>query len=264
MTAGPAHIYEGVVAHRRLRPVGHAFSYRVFSMLIDIDRIDEASSKLSIFSHNRFNLFSFHDVDHAFDGDAPLPAQIRATLWGAGFRGDGQILLLCYPRILGYVFNPLSVFYCYNAAGALEAVLYEVRNTFGDRHCYLIAAEEGGRRIRHSADKELYVSPFMDMDQRYEFDLDLPAEKLSIGIRQFDADGLLFTASFAGERSELTDRSLVAAFVRYPLMTLKVIAAIHWEAARLFAKGMRLRKRPPAPGRAVTIIPRMKAPRKAA
>ncbi len=256
MTGAAAYLYCGKVAHRRLRPVEHSFVYRVFSMLIDIDRIDEADANLKLFSRNRFNLFSFFDRDHSYDDAAPLAAQIRATLWGAGFRGDGPINLLCYPRILGYVFNPLSVFYCYDATGALEAILYEVRNTFGERHDYLIAVEEDGRRIRQSADKKLHVSPFMDMEQRYEFDLEKPSETLSLGIRQFDPEGMLFTASFAGERSQMTDRTLAAAFARYPLMTIKVIAAIHWEAARLFAKGMRFRRAPDAPPSEISVAPK--------
>lgn len=252
---GPAaYLYFGRVAHRRLRPVEHSFTYRVFSMLIDVDRIDEAAANLKLFSRNRFNLFSFHDSDHADDRNAPLAAQIRAMLWGAGFRGDGRILLLCYPRMLGYVFNPLSVFYCYDAEGVLEAILYEVRNTFGEKHNYLIAVEDGPGRIRQSAEKKFHVSPFMAMDQRYEFDLSEPYDSLSIGIRQFDAEGPLFAASFSGRRKEMTDATLIGAFFRYPLMTLKVIAAIHWEAARLFAKGMRLSKRPPTPAPPVSIV----------
>lgn len=249
----PAHIYEGVVSHTRLRPAQHSFSYRVFSLLIDIDRIDEAAQSLKLFSRNRFNIFSFNDADHGDGGQSPLPAYVRALLWGGGFRGDGPIHLLCYPRILGYVFNPLSVYYCHDASGRLEAVLYEVRNTFGETHHYLLAAEGDGRRIRHSAQKAFYVSPFMDMDQRYDFDLNEPDERITLAIRQHDREGLIFTASFAGERRMMTDKALAAAFFRYPLMTLKVIVAIHWEAARLFAKGLRLRRRQKRPASLVRV-----------
>lgn len=249
-------LYHGAVAHQRLRPVSHRFRYSVFSMLIDIDRIDEAARALKFFSQNRFNLFSFHDRDHGGEGEAPLGARIRAVLWGAGFRGDGPISLLCYPRILGYVFNPLSVYYCRDAEGRLEAILHEVRNTFGGMHSYLIGVEDDARIIRQSADKSFHVSPFMDMDQRYDFTLTEPGERLSVAILQSDADGPIFTASFAGAREAMTDRTLLAAFFRYPLMTLKVIIAIHFEAARLFAKGMRLKGRPADPDRAVSIEPR--------
>lgn len=264
MTGPAAYLYYGCVAHRRLRPVEHRFAYRVFSMLIDVDRIDEAAANLKLFSRNRFNLFSFNDGDHADDRNAPLAAQIRAMLWGAGFRGDGRILLLCYPRILGYVFNPLSVFYCYDGEGVLEAILYEVRNTFGEKHNYLIAVEDGAGRIRQFAEKKFHVSPFMAMDQRYEFDLSEPHDSLSIGIRQFDAEGPLFTASFSGRGKEMTDATLIGAFFRYPLMTVKVIVAIHCEAARLFAKGVRLSKRPPSPVSPVSVVARKTSRRRVA
>jgi len=258
---GFGHIYEGVVAHRRLRPAAHGFSYRVFSMLLDIDRLDEASGALRFFSRNSFNLFSFFDRDHGGDDGGMLSARIRAMLWGAGFFGDGRILLLCYPRILGYVFNPLAIYYCHTADGRLEAIIYEVRNTFGEMHSYLIAVDGDAPRIRQAAEKAFYVSPFMDMDQRYAFDLNRPGEALSVGIRNFDTDGLVFTASFKGARRAMTDRALVGAFFRYPLMTLKVFIAIHWEAARLFAKGLRLRKRPAAPIRA-SVSPSLSGPRR--
>lgn len=242
MNGAPAYLYHGRVSHRRLRPIGHCFSYRVFSMLTDIDRIGEAAESLQFFSRNRFNLFSLFDRDHADGTDAPASQAVRGILKKAGFSGAGRILLLCYPRILGYVFNPLSVYYCHDRAGRLEAVIYEVRNTFGGKHSYLIGADAGAGVIHQSADKALHVSPFMDMDQRYEFRLTRPSEDLSILIRQSDADGPIFNASFSGVREAMTDRALLAAFFRYPLMTLKVIVAIHWEAARLLAKGLRLKK----------------------
>ncbi|HNS88084.1 MAG TPA: DUF1365 domain-containing protein, partial [Parvularculaceae bacterium] len=254
----------GKVTHQRLRPVGHRFSYRVFSMLIDIDRLDAVSKRLKFFSHNRFNLFSAFDRDHAGDDDAPLPARIRAVLWGAGYRGDGRIELLCYPRILGYVFNPLCVYYCRDAEDRLEAVLYEVRNTFGGMHSYLIGVEEEGARIRHSADKAFHVSPFMDMDQRYHFTLTPPGDELSVFIRQTDADGPIFVAGLSGVREAMTDKALLAAFFRYPLMTIKVIAAIHWEALRLLAKGLRLKPGAKDPERPVSIVAAREARSKAA
>jgi hypothetical protein len=252
MNAPAATLYHGAVAHRRLRPVGHAFSYRVFSMLIDVDRIGEAEAGARWFSRNRFNLFSFHDADHAFSGEATVSAGVRATLRAHGYSADGRILLLCYPRILGFVFNPLSIFYCHDARGRLEAVLYEVRNTFGGRHSYLIPVEEGAGVIRQSADKKLHVSPFMDMDHVYDFRLTRPGDKLSVFIHQTDADGPIFNASFAGSAEPMTGGALLRAFFNYPLMTLKVIAAIHFEAGRLFLKGMRLKGRVADPAEPVS------------
>ena len=264
MTGAPASLFHGRVTHRRLRPVGHAFAYRVFSMLIDLDRIDEAAAQCRFFSRNRFNLFSFFDRDHADEDAAPIGARIRAMLWGAGFRGDGRIELLCYPRILGFVFNPLSVYYCEDAEGRLEAVLYEVRNTFGGMHSYLIPAEAEDGVIRQSADKSFRVSPFMDMDQRYHFRLKPPAGDVSVTIRQTDADGPIFCAAFSGERQAMTDAALVAAFFRYPLMTVKIVAAIHFEAARLFAKGLRPKTPGPDPARPVSIVATSRTRREAA
>ncbi len=254
MTGAPAALYHGVVLHRRLKPVGHRFAYRVFSMLIDLDRIDEAAGALRLFSRNRFNLFSFHDKDHADEAGAPIAARARDLLKASGFSGDGRILLLCYPRILGYVFNPLSVYYCHDARGRLEAVLHEVRNTFGGKHAYLIEVAGEAAVIRQSADKVFHVSPFMDMDHRYDFRLTRPGDAVAVAIRQSDSEGPIFNAAFTGARENMTDAALLRAFVRYPLMTLKVIVAIHLEAAKLFAKGLRARKGAPDPGNPVSVV----------
>jgi DUF1365 family protein len=259
MSSPAAHLYHGAVTHRRLRPIGHAFSYRVFSMLIDVDRIGEIDEGSRWFSRGRFNLFSFHDADHAFSGCGTVAAGMRALLKSQGYRADGRILLLCYPRILGYVFNPLSIFYCENAQGRLEAVLYEVRNTFGGRHSYLLPVEDGAGVIRQTADKKLRVSPFMDMDQNYAFKLSRPGETLSVFIHQTDRDGPIFNAAFSARAEAMTDAALMRAFFRYPLMTLKIIAAIHVEAGRLLLKGVRLKGRVADPQDQVTAKARTKA-----
>lgn len=252
MNAAAATLYHGVVAHRRLRPVGHRFSYRVFSMLVDVDRIDECAAQSRWFSRNRFNLFSFYDADHAYEDGASASASVRTLLRSHGYCGDGRIDVLCYPRILGYVFNPLSIFYCRDARGRLEAVIYEVRNTFGGRHSYLMPVERGAAIIRQSADKVFHVSPFMDMNHSYAFRLTPPGETVSVFIHQTDPEGPIFNASFAGRAEPASDAALFRAFFRYPLMTLKVIAAIHYEAARLFLKGLRLRGAGPDPAHPVS------------
>jgi hypothetical protein len=263
MSAEGAFLYHGVVSHRRLKPVGHRLAYRVFSMLIDLDRIDETASALGLFSRNRFNLFSFHDRDFAGEGDAPIAERVRTTLRKAGFAADGRISLLCYPRILGYAFNPLAVYYCRDARDRLEAIVYEVRNTFGGKHSYIVAVDSEAPVIRHAADKVFHVSPFMEMAQRYNFRLTRPAESLAIAIRQTDAEGPILDASFTGVREEMTDRALLRAFFRYPLMTVKVIAAIHVEAAKLFMKGLRTRQAAREPDGPYSVVaPRQ--PREAA
>ena len=252
MTGAPAaRLYHGVVTHRRHKPVTHRFAYRVFSLLIDLDALDVLDRELRFFSLGRFNLFSFYERDHGAGGPG-LAAYIRSVLQEHGFSGAGRIDLLCYPRILGYVFNPLSVYYCRDGDGALEAVLYEVRNTFGGRHSYLIPAVGDGA-IRQSAEKRFHVSPFIGMAATYRFRLTQPGEGLSLAVRESDAEGPLLDAAFRATAETISDRALLAAFFRYPLMTLKVIAAIHVEAARLVAKGLRLH-RGTTPAEPVTLV----------
>ncbi|HBK92775.1 MAG TPA: DUF1365 domain-containing protein [Parvularcula sp.] len=254
MTGAPVHLYHGAVSHRRLRPVGHRFVYKVFSILVDLDRLDEAAQSSRWFSLNKFNLFSFHDADHAFKTGETVSRSVRKLLRQHGYCGDGRIELLCYPRVLGYVFNPLSIFYCRDARDRLEAVIYEVRNTFGGRHSYLIGADGAGRVIRQSADKVFHVSPFMEMEHIYDFRLTPPRDIVSVFIRQRDREGPIFNAAFAGRAEAATDAAWLKAFLRYPLMTLKIIAAIHFEAGRLFLKGLRLKGRGPDPASPVSAI----------
>jgi len=252
-------LYKGQVMHRRLKPVQHRFIYRVFSMLIDLDALDDLDCDLKFFSHSRFNLFSFYDKDYGpKSGDQAKPDSIakyvRVTMKEAGVDASGSIQLLCYPRILGHAFNPLAVYYCHDSAGCLSAILYEVSNTFGERHSYLIPVIGNATVIRQKADKLLHVSPFMEMDMRYHFHLSKPGETLSLLIRETDYEGPILTAAFIGEREEVSDRVLLQAFFQYPLMTMKIIAGIHWEAMKLFAKGLRLLKGAPAPDQPVTVV----------
>ncbi len=166
----------------------------------------------------------------------------------AGLEPDGgAIRLLCYPRIFGYVFNPLSVYFCYRTEGDLSAIVYEVCNTFGERHAYVIRASSNGRLvIRQSCDKKMYVSPFMSMETKYHFRIVPPADRINIAIRQEDEDGLLFAAAFSGEKSPFNRRTLTRCLVAFPFMTLKIIAAIHWEAFLLWAKGLKVFPHTPA------------------
>lgn len=246
-------LYFGRVTHRRQRPVEHAFDYGVFSLLLDLDELPAIAARLKRFSRGRFNLFSFYDRDYASGRPHDLASHIRSLLAGAGIDGSGPVQLLCYPRILGYAFNPLAVYYCHDGAGQLSAVIYEVSNTFGERHAYLIPVAQPGV-VRQVADKRLHVSPFMPMDQRYHFRIAAPGDRLTLVIRQTDADGVIFTAAFAGTRQPLSDTALTGALRRHPLMAVKVIGAIHVEAARLMMKGLRLRAGDPPPREPVTII----------
>jgi DUF1365 family protein len=232
-------------------------------MLLDLDELPALSRRLRLFSHNRWGAFSFHDADHGAGAAAPLRDYARGLLEGAGLSaGDGRILLLCLPRVLGWVFNPLSVYYCHDASGGLIAMIYEVSNTFGERHSYVIPApmtSAGGPSagpIVQSCAKGFYVSPFMDMEMTYDFRLTRPGETLATTIYGRDPAGApLIFASFTGARRELSDGVLLRTLIGFPLLTLGVVAAIHWEALLLVFKGLRLRRRPAAPAQPVTLVP---------
>ncbi len=246
-------LYAGIVSHRRRRPRVHSLRYRIFQLLLDLDELPGLDRTLRLFSRNRFNLISFHDKDHG-DGSGALRAYVEQVLRDgeAAFDG-GPIRLLCLPRVLGYVFNPISVYFCHHRSGDLAAVLYEVNNTFGQRHSYLFAVPAAAEReLTHGCDKAFYVSPFMGMDMRYAFRVRPPGADLATTIQGFDAEGLLITAAFSGRRQEMTDAALWGAFVSHPLLTLKVVAGIHWEALKLLLKGVRLTRRPPTPKTGVT------------
>jgi DUF1365 family protein len=241
MSSGSS-IYVGHVVHQRHRPKKHHLRYRVFSVLIDLADLP-ALDCLRWFGHNRAALFSFLDSDHG-DG-RPLRDWVTDQLAEKGLPAPGRIRLLCYPRILGYVFNPLTVWYCDTDAGEPLATIYEVHNTFGERHTYVLSASAPGQQ----ADKAFYVSPFIDMDCRYEFRLTRPGERIRVAINETQAGEPLLYAGFTGTQRPFTDATLLKLFFSHPLMTLKVTAGIHWEALRLILKGIRIRwyteRRPP-------------------
>jgi uncharacterized protein len=250
-------LYEGEVVHQRFAPRRHRLRYAVFQMLFDLDETDRLADGLRLFSHNRLNAFSLHDADHGDRDGAPLRGYVERILAAAGIEIEGgRIELLCMPRVLGLVFNPLSVYYCHHRDGALAAMIYEVSNTFGQRHSYLIPADQtAGEVVKQSCEKDFYVSPFMDMEMTYEFRLAEPGDRAVTTINGRGPDGtLLIFASFTGARRELDDRTLLRLLLAYPFMTIGVVLAIHWEALKLFAKGLKLRRRPPAPKRAVTVV----------
>ena len=249
-----AGLYVGVVTHRRTRPKIHALRYRIVSVLVDIDDIAALDARLKLWSHRRFNLFGFDERDHGDGSGGSLRAWAEGHLTGANIDLDGgPIRLLAMPRVLGYAFNPISLWFCHRPDGALAAVLYEVHNTFAERHVYVIAvdAEGGAGAVRQACAKSFHVSPFMPMALRYEFRLRAPGERMALTIDVSDAQGLLLTASLAARRTALSDAALLRAFLSTPLLSLKVIGAIHLEALRLWIKGLRLyphpRLKPPTP-----------------
>lgn len=241
----------GKVMHARMKPKPHRFQYRVFNLLIDLDRLAQAGRASPLFRIGPgWSLASFRESDHG-DGRTPLRRHVERLLAPAGLDlAGGRILLLCYPRILGFVFNPISIYFCYDRDARLQALIYEVRNTFGEMHSYVAPVapgeltEAGLRQVR---DKLFYVSPFLDMPMRYHFRVLPPGETVKVRILETDRDGPILAASFAGTRRALTSASLIRACLAMPLMTLKVVAGIHWEALKLWLKGIGLQTRPAPP-----------------
>ncbi|WP_036285158.1 DUF1365 domain-containing protein [Methylocystis sp. ATCC 49242] len=247
-------LYVGSVAHRRIRPKSHRLRYRVFALLLDLDELPALDRKLRLFSLGRFNLFGFRPQDHLFARSGDLRGEVEALLRDAGLDAKGgAIRLLTMPRILGYGFNPLSIFFCYRVDGALQAILYEVHNTFGQRHCYLFPVGTDDRTLRHACAKQFYVSPFMAMDMTYSFRIKPPDEAYAVSISVADKDGDMLFATQHLSREALDDRALMRVFLSHPLLTLKVIAGIHYEALLIWLKGVALHVRPPPPGHAVTV-----------
>jgi len=252
--------YTGTVVHRRIHPKRHFLKYRVFSMLIDLDELETLDAKTPGFGYNRWNLLSFWDKDHGPRDGARLRPWIEAALAKANIDlGGGAIRLLCYPRMFGYVFNPISVFYCYDTNQTLVALVYEVGNTFGEKHSYVIAvdaSEAEGGLIRQECAKNFYVSPFVAMKARYEFRMRAPESSVSLGISEHDENGLFLFAGFDGERKHIDRSSVFKMLVQFPLMTFKVTAGIHWEALRLWLKGVPVHQHVPEPQNPITIVPK--------
>lgn len=248
-------LYVGTVMHQRLRPRRHRLAYRVYNLLIDIDELPTLAARLRLFSLGRFNLFSFYPGDHGDGSGTPLHAQINARQRAAGLPTGGAIRLLAMPRLLGHVFNPLSVWFCYAPEGALQALIYEVNNTFGERHSYLVPVDDPASPIiSQRCDKAMHVSPFLGMAMHYGFRIQPPGEQLSVGVSVHDAQGAVLNARLDEQRQALTDSALLRVFLSHPLLTLKVVAAIHWEALRLWLKGVPLQPRPPAPAHELTTV----------
>lgn len=247
-------LFEGDVIHTRFKPVRHRLRYRVFYLLLDVDN---PAGGLRFLSHNKFNLFSFRDDDHGAPNTHSLRQWVDAEMATAGLPAPHAVRLLTLPRVLGHVFNPISIYFCYGNDSGTSAVIYEVNNTFGERHSYLVPADgnkDDRERLEHDCPKAFYVSPFNTVTGTYRMALTRPDNDLSFTIHHRDDQGPLLFAGLSLERRALTNRALLRTFFGMPLMTIKVIAAIHFEALKLWRKGLRIRARPAPPDPAVTIV----------
>ncbi|WP_436643424.1 DUF1365 domain-containing protein [Microbaculum sp. FT89] len=257
MTGFRSSLYDAVVVHRRVRPVGHELRYKLTYALIDIDEIGDLDARLRLFSYNRFNLFSLHDRDHGAGDGTPLRRYVDRVIARAGLSEEvASIRLLCLPRLAGYVFNPLSIYYGLDRGGALRLVVYEVSNTFGERKTYVLpVAARDARPVRQNCAKRFYVSPFNDAGGRYDFRILPPGERVRVGVSLSNQTGAVLDAHLVGARRPLDDHELARTLWRHPALTWKVTAGIHWEALKLYLKGLRTVPRPPAPDVPVTYLP---------
>ena len=247
-------LYFGTVVHKRLSPIQHALRYTVFSCLFDCDRLDDLHGRLKLFSYNRFNLLSLHDRDHTDGKD--LKTYLREIAAGSGYDGKiSRFMMLSYPRVLGYAFNPLTVYFGLDGEDAVCLTIYEVRNTFGSRRTYVLPAEPNGDGLLfQSCRKRLYVSPFNPVEGSYSFHARAPGRDITVGVAYRNQSGPILKAHFKGRRHPMTDATLLRALTRTGWMTVKVILAIHYEALKLWLKGLRPTKRPRAPERPITFI----------
>ena len=233
-------IYTGKVIHKRFKPKEHYFKYNVFSLLIDLNELEEINKYIKFFSYNKFNIISFYDKDHGDRDGSSIKLWVKKNLRNIGIMTeDISIKLLCYPRIFGYVFNPLSTYFIYNKHSELISIFYEVKNTFGEQHTYIFKAQDE-KTIQNKCKKKFYVSPFIEMDCEYHFKTLNPKEQLSVVINQNDKDGKLLFASQDGISKDFNNKNLILSYLTHPLMTFKIIGAIHYEAFKLWAKRIKL------------------------
>jgi len=237
-------IYNGQVIHKRFKPKVHSFRYDVFSLLIDLSELETLDKQVNFFSYNKFNWISFYDKDHGDRDGSSLINWVQKNLKKNNISTENiKIKILCYPRIFGFVFNPLSVFYVYNSNENLISILYEVKNTFGEQHTYIFRIEKDANLIQNNCSKKFHVSPFIQMNCNYFFRLLKPGNKISVIIDQYENEDKILYASQDGIRTDFNTKYLIKSFLNHPLMTFKIIIAIHYEAFKLWSKGIKFIKK---------------------
>jgi DUF1365 family protein len=233
-------LYECSVMHHRLAPKVHHFQHDIFMFYLDLDELDFVAKKISLFSRNRKNIYSFRDADHEPAGQNPLKERVVAFLRQneIDLGPFGRVMLLTLPRVFGYVFNPVSIYYCFDAEGSPICSVAEVGNTFREMKLFLLRREElnAGDTFSKIVPKHFYVSPFSSLDLSFDFKLKIPGEKLDIKIDDHDGSEKILISTLAGKRAELNNKNLFRFTLKYPLVTLKVIFLIHWHALRLWLK----------------------------
>lgn len=233
-----------------MKPVEHRFTYQVFSLLIDLDDLDKASDSSFLFSVNKPNLVSFMERDHGHRDGTQLRGFVDELAKKNGLPVPHKILLWCNPRILGYTFNPISIYYCLDEKSEINLLIYQVHNTFGQSHCYVAEVTTSmpdEAVIKQSTDKRFYVSPFLDMDLSYHFRIHPPDDDLRIRILEKDQSGPILAATFSGRKKMFTTSNLLLGICQTLGLTWKIMAGIHFEALMLWLKGMNTRPRPAAP-----------------
>jgi len=234
-------LFVGTLRHRRFTPVAHAFTYPLFMALVDIDRLPQLMRTSRLTSHNKWNWATFDDRDHLGDPNRPLRERLAADAAREGIEvPTGRIFLLTHLRFLGHCFNPVSFFYCFDRADRLQAVLAEVSNTFGGRHNYWLRPATASPTFRAAATKSLYVSPFLPMNLEYSFAFTPPERSLVAHIQVFASGSRCFDATLSLERRPWSASEIRRALVRHPAMAASVVARIHWQALRLWWKGVPL------------------------
>lgn len=247
-------IYLGEVVHKRIALIEHKLKYRVFSLLLDCDELPKIGKRLKLFSHNKPNLFGLYDKD--FGNGTPLPAYLRGVAKNAG-KGDRveRFVMLCYPRILGYAFNPITVYFGLDAQDDVCLTVYEVSNTFGERKTYVLPAQpdENGH-VWQECPKQFFVSPFNKVSGTYAFHTTPIAQTFTLGVVLSDNNKPVLRAHFHGTRKALTDRDLLKSLSACGFMTVKIVIAIHVEAAKLWFKGLRTQEKPKPPQNAISYF----------